>query len=422
MEHGSNAGSLTGQLGEYATGAIDDLSNTVSGAVANPGATVNANLGSIGTSLLGQALNVGTLTLPGAALGLFGRGIDSYRSAVQADEDLATMGVYGTGRNGKDLSTSAWNAFFGNPAANQAKDIANTYFADATDPNSENDTAPPGTAGVTGVTSVTDLGPTGYLSQTLSPPTATSKGSFYSKGPSKDDLGRISRENDLQIEIEEEDRANREAADVAADEAADAYAQDQAAMAAATDAANAAAYSYADGSTADGGYGGGTGWSGCYVTTALAEENAITPAMKRRAVVWCLNTQHDTLRGRIWRTGYHRWGKPFGKLIRKSNTFKKFMKWSYKHFLNHKTGQKFYPVGALLCYLWIDALSYALGWFKIEKPDNKTPPATDYDTSQDWAECKAYAGNWSSKAKKEGINLRFSKIIDKDNKITLEGK
>ena len=244
MVNGSNAGSLTGQLGGFATGAIDDLSNTVSNAVDNPVGTVNANLGSIGTGLLGQALNVGTLTFPGAVLGLVGRGIDSYRSSVQADDDLATMGVYGTGPDGKDLETSAWDAFFGKSPANQARDIANTYFAHATDPNSDgDDTAPPGKAGVTSVTSVTDLGPTGYLSQTLSPPTATSKGAFYSKGPSKADLGRISRENDLQIEIEEEDRANRDAADAAADAAAGAYAADQAAMAAATDAANMASWS-----------------------------------------------------------------------------------------------------------------------------------------------------------------------------------
>ena len=240
MVNGSNAGSLTGQLGGFA----NDLSNTVSNAVDNPVGTVNANLGSIGTGLVGQGLGLSFLSPPSLALGLVGRGIDSYRSSVQADDDLATMGVYGTGPDGKDLETSAWDAFFGKTPANQARDIANTYFAHATDPNSDgDDTARGGDASVPGVTSVTDLGPTGYLSQTLSPPTATSKGAFYSKGPSKADLDRATRENNLQIEIEEEDRANRDAADAAADAAAGAYAADQAAMAAATDAANMASWS-----------------------------------------------------------------------------------------------------------------------------------------------------------------------------------
>ena len=262
MVNGSNAGSLTGQLGGFATGAI-------SNAIDNPVDTVNANLGSIGTGLVGQGLGLSFLSPPSLALGLVGRGIDSYRSSVQADDDLATMGVYGTGRDGKDLETSAWDAFFGNPAANQARDIANTYFAHATDPNSDgDDTARGGDASVPGVTSVTDLGPTGYLSQTLSPPTATSKGSFYSKGPSKNDLGRISRENDLQIEIEEEDRANRDAADAAADAAAGAYAQDQAAMAAATDAANAAAWN-----NYDAGGGGGTSGSGAGGDTGIGGDD-----------------------------------------------------------------------------------------------------------------------------------------------------
>ena len=246
MVNGSNAGSLTGQLGGFATGAI-------SNAIDNPVDTVNANLGSIGTGLVGQGLGLSFLSPPSLALGLVGRGIDSYRSSVQADDDLATMGVYGTGRDGKDLETSAWDAFFGNPAANQARDIANTYFADATDPNSDgDDTARGGDASVLGVTSESL---NGFVSQapTSRGPTATASNSFYGRDFDADKSSRafeemqsmISRNaaNQARDKAEQEDKANRDAADAAADAAAGAYAADQAAMAAATDAANMASWS-----------------------------------------------------------------------------------------------------------------------------------------------------------------------------------
>ena len=85
---------------------------------------------------------VATISPIGLAATLAGRGIDSYNSSVDADNNLETMGVYATGVDGEQIETSAFRDFLpsflgGVSAEDQEKDIANEYFKDTTGPMEE---------------------------------------------------------------------------------------------------------------------------------------------------------------------------------------------------------------------------------------------------------------------------------------------
>ena len=85
---------------------------------------------------------VATISPIGLAATLAGRGIDSYNSSVDADNNLETMGVYATGVDGEQIETSAFRDFLpsflgGVSAEDQERDIANEYFKDMTGPMEE---------------------------------------------------------------------------------------------------------------------------------------------------------------------------------------------------------------------------------------------------------------------------------------------
>jgi len=106
----------------------------------------------------------------------------------------------------------------------------------------------------------------------------------------------------------------------------------------------------------------------CVVSTALNDSGVWSDLEKKDAEKWCLETHHDgTDRGNTWIKGYHTWGKFLSKWVEKSNTIRWIIEGMTTAFVDHVRRNKPNYLGPIVHHLWINPLSYAIGYSKKNK-------------------------------------------------------
>ena len=103
----------------------------------------------------------------------------------------------------------------------------------------------------------------------------------------------------------------------------------------------------------------------CVVSTALNDTGAWSDEEQYAAVKWCRKTHHDgSERGRTWVKGYHTWGKFLSKWVKKSNIIKWVVNTTTTAFMDHTERNKPNYLGWMIHHLWINPLSYTIGYSK----------------------------------------------------------
>tara|TARA_R110002012_G_scaffold225798_2_gene397783 strand:- start:8566 stop:9543 length:978 start_codon:yes stop_codon:yes gene_type:complete len=106
----------------------------------------------------------------------------------------------------------------------------------------------------------------------------------------------------------------------------------------------------------------------CVVSTALNDSGAWSDSEKRDAVKWCQDTHHDgSQRGKAWVKGYHTWGKFLSKWVKKSNIIRWVVDTTTTAFVDHTKRNKKNYLGWMIHHLWINPLSYIIGYSKKNK-------------------------------------------------------
>ena len=108
--------------------------------------------------------------------------------------------------------------------------------------------------------------------------------------------------------------------------------------------------------------------SPCVVSTALNASGAWSDSEKLDAVNWCKDTHHDgTDRGRTWVNGYHTWGKFLSKWVKRSKVVRWVVDTTTTAFVDHTRRNKKNYLGWMIHNLWINPLSYIIGYSKKNK-------------------------------------------------------
>ena len=108
--------------------------------------------------------------------------------------------------------------------------------------------------------------------------------------------------------------------------------------------------------------------SPCVVSTALNDTGAWSNEEQYTAVKWCRETHHDgSERGRTWVKGYHTWGKFLSKWVKRSNIIKWVVNTTTTAFMDHTERNKPNYLGWMIHHLWINPLSYTIGYSKKNK-------------------------------------------------------
>ena len=106
----------------------------------------------------------------------------------------------------------------------------------------------------------------------------------------------------------------------------------------------------------------------CVVSTALNSSGAWSDSEKKDAVDWCQETHHDgSERGKAWVKGYHTWGKFLSKWVKKSKIVRWVVDTTTTAFVDHTKRNKKNYLGWMIHHLWINPLSYIIGYSKKNK-------------------------------------------------------
>lgn len=106
----------------------------------------------------------------------------------------------------------------------------------------------------------------------------------------------------------------------------------------------------------------------CVVSTALNDTGEWSNMQKQTAVDWCQETHHDgSDRGKTWIRGYHAWGKVIAKLTKKSKIIRYLVKRGTDAFVEHTVKDNPNYIGWVVKNLWIDPLSYSIGYSRKNK-------------------------------------------------------
>lgn len=115
-------------------------------------------------------------------------------------------------------------------------------------------------------------------------------------------------------------------------------------------------------------FGGENKGGACVVSTALNTSGAWSDSEKKDAVDWCQETHHDgSERGKAWIKGYHTWGKFLSKWVKKSKIVRWVVDTTTTAFVDHTKRNKPNYLGWMIHYLWINPLSYIIGYSKKNK-------------------------------------------------------
>lgn len=98
---------------------------------------------------------------------------------------------------------------------------------------------------------------------------------------------------------------------------------------------------------------------------------------KEKAVDWCQETHHDgSERGKTWVKGYHTWGEFLAKWTKKSKAVKWVVNTTTTAFVDHAKDNKPNYLGWMIHNLWINPLSYIIGYSKKNKVTGKIATAS----------------------------------------------
>lgn len=115
----------------------------------------------------------------------------------------------------------------------------------------------------------------------------------------------------------------------------------------------------------------------CVVSSALHDTGSWTASQKKKAVDWCQETHHDgSERGKTWVKGYHTWGEFLAKWTKKSKAVKWVVNTTTTAFVDHAKDNKPNYLGWMIHNLWINPLSYIIGYSKKNKVTGKIATAS----------------------------------------------